>query len=185
MAGIRRMGSPSRAGLLAAAVLVALELAGAPSAQVAYAAAGTATCEGTSIITYTPGLTEVPRPIHYDETDLFSVCVSTGATLTNGVALASADVIGTCTGLPIVLRDPAYTIAWNNGQSSTIDLIFTDAIVGGTEQVTGTGTVTAGEFQAGNATIVWHYPVLTPGQCFTAQGVTSQTGNLTAQITLP
>jgi hypothetical protein len=169
---------------VAAAALVALALAFAPSSRIAYAAAGAATCEGTSIITYTPGLTEVPRPIHYDETDLFSACESTDASLTNGVALASADVIGTCTGLPIVLRDPGYTITWNNGLSSTIDLIFTDAIVDGTEQVTGTGTVTAGEFQNGNATIVWDYPVLTPAQCFTAQGVTSQTGNLTAQITL-
>ncbi len=154
-----------------------------PAVGVAHAAAASATCEGTSVIAYQPGLTQAPRLVHYDETDLFSACLSTDATLTHGLATASADVIGTCTGLPIVLRDPGYTIAWNNGQSSVIDLVFTDTIVLGTEQVTGTGTVTSGEFAGGNATIVWTYPVLTPLQCLAPGGVTGQTGNLTAQIT--
>jgi hypothetical protein len=59
-----------------------------------------------------------------------------------------ADV--SCTYLPGLFERPSYTIAWNNGQHSTINLAFTDTIIGGTEQVT------AGQFHGGNATIVWH-----------------------------
>lgn len=169
--------------VLLGSMMVACTLLAGPTAGVARAAVASSTCEGTSVIGYQPGLTETPRLVHYDETDLFSVCASTDSTLTHGVATAAADVIGTCTGLPIVLRDPGYTIAWNNGQTSVVDLVFTDTIVLGTEQVTGTGTVTTGEFAGGNATIIWTYPVLTPVQCLTTGGVTGQTGNLTAQFT--
>lgn len=55
-------------------------------------------------------------------------------------------------------------------------------IIGGTEQVTGVGTVTSGEFTGGAVTIVWLYPVLNPLQCMTSQGVTSQSGTVTVEI---
>jgi hypothetical protein len=183
--GARRGGSGRRwSRVLVGVALLSGALAVGPAIPAARAAA-TTTCQGTSVITYEPGLTETPRAVHYQESDLFSVCASSDPTLRYGIATATADVIGTCTGLPIVLRDPGYTIAWNNGASSVVDLIFTDAIVAGTEQVTGTGTVTSGEFAGGNATLVWIYPVLNPVACLTPTGVTSQTGSLTAQITAP
>jgi hypothetical protein len=152
---------------------------------VAHAVSST-TCLGSSSISYSPGLTFTPRTVQYTETDTFSNCVSSDPTLTAG---GSASVItfpdASCLAPPGVFEDPAYTIDWNNGQHSVIDLTFTDVVVGGTEQVTGTGSVISGAFQGGNATIVWLYPVLNPLQCLTSQGVTSQSGPLTAQITAP
>lgn len=168
---------------LAGAVLAVAVAVAPPGGPVAYAASST-TCTGTSTISYQPGLTNTPQQIHYHETDTYSTCISTNPTLTHGSASASTDLSGAyCNHTPGVFTDPGYTITWNNGQHSTINLTFTDAIINGTEQVTGTGTVIDGKFQGGNATIVWIYPILNLLQCSTAQGVTSQTGTVTAQIT--
>lgn len=152
---------------------------------VAHAVSST-TCLGSSTISYSPGLTFTPRTVQYSESDTFSNCVSTDPTLTAGGSLSSVTFPdASCLAPPGIFEDPAYTINWNNGQHSVIDLSFTDVVVGGTEQVTGAGPVISGAFQGGNATIVWAYPVLNPLQCLTSQGVTSQSGPLTAQITAP
>ena len=62
-------------------------------------------------------------------------------------------------------------------------MTFTDVDISGTEQVTGVGTVTSGEFTGGTITIVWLYPVLNPLLCLTS-GVTSESGTVTLQITV-
>ena len=166
-----------------------LALASAPLALAAVAlpattahAASTATCTGTSDITYDPGLTNTPQTIAYTESDTFT-CLSTIVGLNSGASVTSVSIPGaSCTGFGVATDTP-YEITWNNGATSQIGLSFTDAIVAGEEQVTGTGTVTSGPFTGGNATIVWLYPLLNPLTCATAQGVTSQSGALTAQIT--
>jgi hypothetical protein len=153
------------------------------TAGTAHAASST-TCVGNSSISYSPGLTFTPQPVQYAETDTFSSCVSTDPSLSSGTSFAGVTLSSaSCLGLPGVFEDPSYTIDWNNGQHSVVALTFTDVIVAGTEQVTGTGTVTSGLFQGGNATIVWLYPVLNPLQCLSSPGVTSQSGPVTAQIT--
>jgi hypothetical protein len=150
---------------------------------VAHAVSST-TCVGNSSISYSPGLTFTPQTVQYSETDTFSACVSTDPTLTSGTSVSSTTFPGaTCLAPPGVFEDPEYTISWNNGQQSVVELTFTDVVIGGTEQVTGTGTVISGAFQGGNATIVWLYPVLNPLQCLTSQGVTNQSGPFTAQVT--
>ncbi|HEV2782866.1 MAG TPA: hypothetical protein VGX25_26045 [Actinophytocola sp.] len=171
-------------GLAAVGVVVAatnvLALAG-----VARAVSST-TCVGSSSISYSPGLTFAPRTVQYTESDTFSSCVSTDPTLGGGTSSSNATFPGaTCLAPPGVFADPAYTISWNNGQHSVVELTFTDVVVGGTEQVTGTGPVISGAFQGGNATIVWLYPVLNPLHCATSQGVTHQSGPVAAQITAP
>lgn len=174
-----------RFAALAAAGLVATGATVLGGAGVAHAVSST-TCLGDSSISYSPGLTLTPRTVQYTETDTFSSCVSTDPSLLSGSSTSSVTFTSaSCLAPPGVFTDPAYTITWNNGQHSVIELTFTDVIVGGTEQITGTGPVTSGEFQGGNATIVWLYPVLNPLQCLTSQGVTSQSGPLTAQITTP
>jgi hypothetical protein len=60
----------------------------------------------------------------------------------------------TCLGLPSVHEDPEFTITWNNGQHSVLDLTFTDTIAGGIEQITGTGPVVSGQSEGGNATVI-------------------------------
>lgn len=176
----RLLRGTRRPATLTVAVVVACLLM---PATPAYAASST-TCLGSSTITYSPGLTFTPRTVHYAETDTFGSCVSTDPTLTSGTSFSSVDIDGaSCLGLPGVFEDPGFTITWNNGQHSVVDLTFTDTIVGGIEQVTGTGSVVSGQFQGGNATVVWLYTVPNPLQCLTSQGVTLQNGTLTAQIT--
>ena len=172
-----------RFATLAAAGIVMTAATVFGAASVAHAASST-TCLGHSSISYTPGLTFTPHTVQYTETDTFSNCLSTDPTLVSGSSTTSVTFpSASCLAPPGIFEDPAYTITWNNGQHSVVELTFTDVIVGGTEQVTGTGTVISGEFQGGNATIVWLYPVLNPLQCLTSPGVTSQSGPVTAQIT--
>jgi hypothetical protein len=112
----------------------------------------------------------------------YSSCTSTDTSLTAGSSSGIFTLAGASCNAGGVFPPSAYTISWNNGQSSTIALAFTDVIILGTEQVTGVGTVTSGEFTGGAVTIVWLYPVLNPLQCLTSQGVTSQSGTVVAQI---
>jgi hypothetical protein len=131
-----------------------------------------------------PGLTNTPQAVQYDETDTFSNCLSSDPTLTSGKFFVSVELPGaSCLALPSLTPNTPYPITWNNGKVSFVDLSFTDVIAEGIEQVTGTGPVTSGEFRGANATIIWLYTVPDPLQCLTRQGVTSQAGTLTAQIT--
>lgn len=170
--------------LISAVLLLAAAVVG-PAAQPAYAASATITCTGSSAITYNPGLLFTVRSVHYTETDSFSTCVSTESGLTAGGATAEATLDGSCLALPLELgHDPAYTVRWNTKQTSTLDLMFSDAIVGGTETVTAVGTVTAGVLAGATATIVWVYPVLNPLQCLANPGITQQNGTLVATLIL-
>jgi hypothetical protein len=112
----------------------------------------------------------------------FASCLSTDATLTSGLSVTDITLPDSSCTAAGFFADTPYAITWNNGHTSQINLSFTD-VVDGTEQVTGAGTVTAGEFTSATVILVWVYPVLNPLQCASAQGVTSQSGTLTAQIT--
>lgn len=142
------------------------------------------TCTGTSDITYTPGLTNTAQTVEYDEIDTFSTCLSSDPTLASGSFSVTVDLPGaSCLALPSLTFSTPYPITWNNGSTSVVDLSFTDVIAEGIEQVTGTGPVTNGEFRGASATIIWLYTVPDPLRCLTSQGITSQAGTLTAQIT--
>ena len=166
---------------LAIAVLVVAAVS--VSASSAHAASST-TCTGSSAISYSPGLTNTPQTVNYSETDTYSSCTSTDTSLTAGSSSTNITLSGASCNGGGVFPSSSYTISWNNSQSSTMTMTFTDVIIGGTEQVTGVGTVTSGEFTGGAVTIVWLYPVLNPLQCMTSQGVTSQSGTVALQITV-
>jgi len=172
----------TRAAIVALMTITAAGVAVA-TGPAAHALSST-TCTGTSHITYTPGLTNTPQTVQYDETDTFSSCLSSDPTLTSGRFFVSVDLPGaSCLALPSLTTNTPYPITWNNGNTSNVDLSFTDVVAEGIEQVTGTGPVTGGEFLGANATIIWLYTVPDPLQCLTSPGVTSQPGTLTAQIT--
>ncbi|MFC4117336.1 hypothetical protein [Nonomuraea zeae] len=146
----------------------------------AHAAAST-TCTGTSAVTYSPPLTNTPQTVSYSESDTYSSCTSTDPTLTAGTSSTNITLPGaSCVGGG-VFPPSAYTISWNNGQSSTMSMTFTDVIVAGIETVTGVGTVTSGQFTGGTATIVWVYTVPNPLLCLST-GITGQNGTVAAQI---
>ncbi|HEX3482821.1 MAG TPA: hypothetical protein VHT91_47760 [Kofleriaceae bacterium] len=169
-------------GVARCLAIVVLAVVGASvSASSAHAASST-TCTGSSAISYSPGLTNTPRTVTYSETETYSSCTSTDTSLTAGSTAGNFTFSGaSCNGGGII-PPSSYTISWNNSQSSTMTLTYTDVIIGGTEQVTGVGTVTSGEFTGGAVTIVWLYPVLNPLLCLTSQGVTSQSGTVLLEI---
>lgn len=171
----------ARIGAIFAAL--ALALATSTLAAPAASALSSTTCQGSSTITYTPGLTNTARTVDYDETDTFATCLSTDISLTSGSSINDVTLPGaSCLAAPSLTTGIPYTVTWNNGHSSTVNLSFTDVIVEGVEQVTGTGTVASGEFTGANATFVWNYVVPDPLQCATPGGVTTQVGTLTAQL---
>lgn len=162
-----------------------LGTAAAADASTAHATT-TVTCTGTSAIAYQPGLTSTPRTVHYDETDTYNSCTSTDHTPTSGIAFLALDFPdATCNGLAGTFTYPAYPIVWDNGQTSTLSLTFTDLIASGVEQSTGVGTVTSGRFPGATATVTLNLTAPDPLQCLTPHGVTSQTGIATLTITQP
>lgn len=165
--------------LIAAVVTGSVLLTAEPAAAVT----SSTSCQGSSTITYSPGLTNTPHTVDYAETDTFSSCLSTDTTLTSGLSVISVTLPGSSCTAAGFFSDTPYAITWNNGHASQINLSFTDVVLNGTEQITGAGTATSGEFTGATAVLVWVYPVLNPTQCASAQGVTTQTGTLTAQIT--
>ncbi len=167
--------------LLVAAPLLACAAVALPAGPAAQAAVGAVTCTGTSPITYSPGLTFTARTITYTETDSFSSCTSSDPALTSGTSVSIATGSFSCLSPLTIDEDPGYTVTWDNGQSSTFDLTFTDTIVAGVENVTGIGTVTSGEFPGATGTFEWVYTVPNPLLCLTT-GVTSQSGTLVATI---
>lgn len=168
---------------LAIAVLVMAGLS--VSASSAHAADST-TCTGSSATSYSPGLTFTSHTISYTVTDTYSSCVSTDSSLTSGGFSISGTTAASCNGGVSLIPSTSITISWNNSQSSTVQLTtVTNVVLAGTQQVTGVGTVTSGEFIGGDVTIVWLYPVLNPLQCLTSQGVTSQSGTVTLEIVVP
>jgi hypothetical protein len=171
----------SRGILLVTAPLLACAAVAIPAGPAAQAAVAAVTCTGTSPITYTPGLTFTARTLTYTETDNFSSCTSSDPALTSGTSTSTTTGPFSCLSPLTIDEDPGYTVTWNNGQSSTFDLTYTDTIAAGIENVTGTGTVTSGEFTGATGTFVWVYTVPIPLLCLTT-GVTSQSGTLAAAI---
>lgn len=154
------------------------------SASSAHAASST-TCTGSAALGYSPGLTFSSQSVSWTLTDTHSSCTSTDTSLTAGSSSLSVTGVASCNTAGVYPNVPTYTISWNNGQSSTMSLTLTDAVVGGMEVVTGVGTVTSGEFTGAVATVVWVYTVISPLQCLTSQGVTSQSGTVVVQIIEP
>jgi hypothetical protein len=58
-------------------------------------AASSTTCLGSSVITYSPGLTNTAQTVTYTETDTLTPCLSTNPALTNGGFTGSITLPGT------------------------------------------------------------------------------------------
>jgi hypothetical protein len=169
------------AGLTAATLLAAAAVIG-PGAAAAHATAATITCTGTSPISYSPGLTFTPATSTYTEIDDFSSCLSSDPTLTSGSAYSTYTGTFSCLGLPEIVTDPGYVVTWNNRQSSTFTLTYTDTIAAGVENVTAVGTVTSGYLTGATAVFIWVYTLPNALACLTTEGATSQNGTLAATI---
>lgn len=182
--GIMRRWGQRRFALAVVGVLVSSTLSLVPLATTAGASVGaTVTCVGSSLISYSPGLTLQTTSVSYSERDVFGACGSSDPKLTFGLSTAEGDGPASCLYLPVVFPDRAYTISWDNGRTSTLSIVYTDTILGGTENVNAVGHVIAGEFIGAAAVIVWAYPVANILQCISHPGVTNESGPMVLQVT--
>lgn len=153
-----------------------------PGGTVAHATAASITCTGTSPITYSPGLTFTPATSTYTEADNYTSCLSTDPTLTSGSATSTYTSTFSCLALPSLTTDPHYRVYWDNGQSTTFTLTYTDTIAAGVENVTGVGTATSGYLTGATATFIWVYTLPNALACLLPGGATSQNGTLAATL---
>lgn len=173
-------GTRPRGRSIAAAVLVAAAAVLTPAGP-AHAAPVSVTCTGSSALTYSPGMRFTPRNIDFTETNTYTGCISSDPAVTSGHASDAYTSEFSCLN-PLITGTGETFIDWNNGQSSTFALTFTDTIAGAVETVTGTGTITSGQFTGATAVIVWIYTIPNALNCLTPTGVTSQSGTIAVTI---
>ncbi|RLU96824.1 hypothetical protein CTZ27_17685 [Streptomyces griseocarneus] len=144
-------------------------------APMAHAAAVDVACTGTTQVTYTPGLQEKPRPVHFDEHDFYTTCTSSDPTIKTGSTSVSATVTLSCTNF---LRSGTAPnpITWNNGQTSNLLLNYAATFADGVYTLEGNGVVTDGEFQGDSAKLILTYTQPDVLQCLSSQGQTMQIG---------
>ncbi|RLU78112.1 hypothetical protein CTZ27_37960 [Streptomyces griseocarneus] len=161
------------------AVMASMALGVAPTASATVS--GVTCVVGTTHVTYSPGLQNKPRSVHFTENDRYTGCTSSDATIKTGETFSSFTTVLSCTQLLHTGTAP-NPITWNNGQTSNLLLNFAATFVSGQVILTGTGTVTDGEFKGDSAKVVLTYAQPNALQCDSQQGLTSQSGTATVAI---
>jgi len=140
---------------------------------------------GTTSATYDPGITFTPRTVHVKGEDTYGgQCISSDPTLASGIDRFDAT-------LPLSCEQPFFSgpgttvIKWNNGQQSTLSVNGVVTTNGGQIVDTFTGTVTKGEFKGASVLAVLTEVQPNAVQCASQQGVTSESGTTTLQISAP
>ena len=162
-------------------LLTVLGIASAPAAQAAQG--NFVICSGTSTVTYNPGITLTPRPVHASGVDLYAPCTSSDPTLMSGANSFDGTLTLSC--LEPLASGPGTTVVnWNNGRHSTLFVNGAVTTIGGQIIDVFTGTVIEGEFE--DATVTAQITEAQPNviQCATT-GVTSASGSATLQIITP
>lgn len=178
----------SRARRLVARILVSCLIAAASCLAFAgpsHALVNLVACQGTSTVTYSPGLTNATQPVTISGTINFGLCLSishpliTWGTVSGGsggpVPVSCAILEATSSG--------TSTLNWADGSSTTYD--YTTAInpgLNGEQVVTITGAVTGGLFLGGRVVIQADF-LFVNGSCETTTGLTSRSGPTTLLIT--
>ncbi|KPI10686.1 hypothetical protein OV450_8505 [Actinobacteria bacterium OV450] len=172
-----------RPATVAALILAAMiALAGILVPTHAFAAPGQfATCPtGNQVTSYSPPMTNTPTLTTGDIHTDFGPCVSSDLTLLTGSMDVHYTRIRSCTD-PLSSGPNDFTIHWNNGKSSYLDLEATRSYVNGNFVMVVTGVVASGEFQ-GNK-VVGELVLATFNQvACTTTGVTQTEGNFTISI---
>lgn len=151
------------------------------NATAASATPGWVTCQGTSTVTYSPGLTNTPRLITITSNNTFPACTSSDDSITSAYLDTSVHTgVLSCTSLLNSGSGP-LTIRYNNGQFSTYTSYFSATYIAGQLTVTDSGPVTSGEFTGGAAAGQAVYPA-DFSQCGTVEGITTLTGPYSISI---
>lgn len=167
--------------MLSAATALALVLFMGLSATPASATASFLNCQGTSTVTYSPGLTHTPQSVTVTSNNTFPTCTSSDGSITSAYLDTSVHTgVRSCTSLLNSGSGP-LTIRYNNGQSTTYTSNFSATYLLGQLSVTDTGPVTSGQFTGGTAAGQAVY-LADLSKCGTPEGITSLSGPYTVSI---
>lgn len=145
------------------------------------AAAGYINCAGTTQVTYNPGITLEPKPVHATETNRLNLCTSTVPGLVSGMNVLEYQADWSC--LTVLHSGPAtYAFEWNNGTSSTLSINFTVTSGGGQVVSTVHGSVVAGVLDGAAVEGTWTFLQPNAVQCATPEGITEEFGTVTLTI---
>lgn len=166
--------------VLATLALAAFTVVGiAPTAQ---AATVDVACQGTTQISYSPGLLLQPQAVTYNEYDLYTNCTSSDPTVQTGITNLSATSHQLTCLEPLVGGTYHNPITWNNGQTSDILATFAINSSGGVLTAVGNGVVVGGEFQGDSVKFVLTYAQPDMAECLSPPGVTKEFGTATVSI---
>lgn len=179
---------PARRILAVLATLAATLLASLTLAPAAQASIHQITCLGSTTQTFSPPLTNTPKPTTITISTSYTNCVSlTAPSITSGTSFSSATspnascvslLNGTQTQVPT-------TVTWNTGETSTITQTTVVTIVAGQVVATSTGTVTSGKFLgATTVRVVTYLATDIQNGCLSPQGLPSNTGPVTLNAVL-
>ncbi len=137
-------------------------------------------CQGTESVSYEPGVTLQPRPIHVTVDGRFTSCVGGDGTVKSGGYHEEFTLDTGCNNLLEGFRGHR-TYTWNTGDSSTADITGSSTAVAGQVVTPVTGTVTRGRFHGRNLLQLISLPQPSALQCL-GRGFTGVTGVTTLTI---
>jgi hypothetical protein len=164
----------------AAAASVALILGSVPAGAAAQPEVLEATCVGSQVINYSPGLVLLAeRTVQINGATSLD-CVSTH--VTGGTAGFSTTGSRSCTSA--TPSSGQEVITWNDGSTSVMTLSATVVSAGGTTVVTKNGTVVSGRFAGDLVVMVLTGPTVSGLlACLTPQGLTQTSETVVLEIT--
>ena len=147
-------------------------------------------CTGWDHVTFSPGLTNTLRSTtvtNDEDLNVIDAYSPTGSCLAVGSAATAGEldvaVVAPVSCTQIISLTGTHTIAWNDGQSSTIPYTATIARGNSTTVITLTGTVSSGEF-SGDAVVQTYTAANTAfAACSSPDGLSSLDFALTLTIT--
>lgn len=174
---IKRLAAASVVALLGMSSVL---IGGGP----AHAEPVTVICGGTTTTEFSPGLLLTAQTVTYEESNIFSPCVSTThPSLTAGNSVRPPiDLELSC----LSFQDASTstrTINWNTEQSSLFRFNSTSSNIGGQTVLTRTGFIESGLFAGANAVQTITSPSLDLASCLFPPGIEERLGVTTLSIT--
>ncbi|WP_051710689.1 hypothetical protein [Andreprevotia chitinilytica] len=141
------------------------------------AQAAVLTCEGTGMLTYSPGFTNTPQLITVKGDAIVGPCVGLPAGLAAKWHFEGQGTLG-CQLLPNAVAGGYGTVSWNDGTTSMANFVsaLTTRTITGDLVTVSTLKIVSGKFDQQTLNITATLLQTDALACFTPQGVTSVTG---------
>lgn len=155
--------------------------------QVAFERAASAdvidvSCTGTVDQTWSPGLKLLPRLVSYGNTTDYDSCSSSDPNIASGGFTISSQYTNSC--LVNTGATGPFTVDWNDGSSSTLELTGVGVnAVGNVQVFTAIGSVTSGKFAGDQAVLINSFLSTDFAACATTAGLTALSGSSSLVLT--